>query len=134
MYLLPNQHPAIKKILDGQSERCDIYTEGQIDLPMKYIDNFLRFVETHLNKIKLENRHGVRNSSKNQLIYNYRKQKYYHAIQCFDDFFIKKLSKCFSNIKIDQISGKPNAISSLSAATQHECNIQAAPFTGATNS
>ncbi|KAL5290697.1 DEPDC5 family protein [Megaselia abdita] len=58
MYLLPNQHPAIKKILDGQSERCDIYTEGQIDSPMKYIDNFLRFVETHLNKIKLENRHG----------------------------------------------------------------------------
>lgn len=65
MYLLPNQHPAIKKILDGQSERCDIYTEGQIDSPMKYIDNFLRFVETHLNKIKLENRHGVRNPLKN---------------------------------------------------------------------
>lgn len=64
MYLLPNQHPAIKKILDGQSERCDIYKEGQIDSPMKYIDNFLRFVETHLNKIKLENRHGVRNPLK----------------------------------------------------------------------
>lgn len=64
MYLLPNQHPAMKKILDGKSDRCDIYTEAQTDSPLKYIDNFLRFVETHLNKIKLESKHGVRNSFK----------------------------------------------------------------------
>lgn len=83
MYLLPNQHPAIKKIIDGLSERCDIYTEGQTDSPTKYIENFLRFVETHLNKIKLENRHGVRHFCKNQInFYSQETDKYYDAIQC----------------------------------------------------
>lgn len=53
MYLLPKEHPATKKILEGTSSRCDIYTEVTNDIKSEQqIDEFLKFVETYLNKIK----------------------------------------------------------------------------------
>ncbi|XP_058067307.1 GATOR complex protein Iml1 [Anopheles bellator] len=53
MYLLPKDDPAMKKILDGTVRRCDIYHEDSPFPPEKQICNdFVRFVEAHLNKIK----------------------------------------------------------------------------------
>ncbi|XP_058838167.1 GATOR complex protein Iml1 isoform X2 [Topomyia yanbarensis] len=53
MYLLPREDPAMKKILDGTVKRCDIYTEDKPIQSEKHVCNeFIRFVESHLNKIK----------------------------------------------------------------------------------
>ncbi|XP_035917086.1 GATOR complex protein Iml1 isoform X3 [Anopheles stephensi] len=53
MYLLPKDDPAMKKILDGTVRRCDIYQEDTPFPPDRQICNdFVRFVEAHLNKIK----------------------------------------------------------------------------------
>ncbi|XP_053687887.1 GATOR complex protein Iml1 isoform X1 [Sabethes cyaneus] len=53
MYLLPKDDPAMKKILDGTTVRCDIYTEDKPIQSEKHVCNeFVRFVESHLNKIK----------------------------------------------------------------------------------
>lgn len=52
MYLLPKEHPAMKKILDGQATRCDIFTEVSPDSCKQNADEFLRFIEMHINKIK----------------------------------------------------------------------------------
>ncbi|XP_055702143.1 GATOR complex protein Iml1 isoform X7 [Phlebotomus papatasi] len=52
MYLLPKDHPAMKKILDGLATRCDIFTEIQADSPKQQIEEFLKYVEMHLNRIK----------------------------------------------------------------------------------
>lgn len=52
-YLLPKEHPAMKKILEGKSTRCDIYTEVPLtDSWRQQIDDFLRYVERDLNKFK----------------------------------------------------------------------------------
>lgn len=53
MYLLPRDDPAMKKILEGAAKRCDIYTDNKPFLSENHICNeFVRFVELHLNKIK----------------------------------------------------------------------------------
>ncbi|GAB0089616.1 GATOR complex protein Iml1 [Sergentomyia squamirostris] len=52
MYLLPKDHPAMKKILDGMSSRCDVFTDIQTDSPKQQIEEFLHYVEMHLNRIK----------------------------------------------------------------------------------
>ncbi|XP_052897957.1 GATOR complex protein Iml1 [Anopheles moucheti] len=53
MYLLPKEDPAMKKILDGTVRRCDIYHEDSPFPPDRQICNeFVRFVEAYLNKIK----------------------------------------------------------------------------------
>ncbi|XP_055630377.1 GATOR complex protein Iml1 isoform X2 [Toxorhynchites rutilus septentrionalis] len=53
MYLLPREDPAMKNILDGTAKRCDIYTEDKPIQSDKHVCNeFIRFVESHLNKIK----------------------------------------------------------------------------------
>lgn len=53
MYLLPKEHPATKKIMDSQTLiPCDIYTEHAIENTKQQIDDFMRFVEAHLNKIR----------------------------------------------------------------------------------
>ncbi|XP_058120820.1 GATOR complex protein Iml1 [Anopheles ziemanni] len=53
MYLLPKDDPAMKKILDGTVRHCDIYHEDSPFPSDKQICNdFVRFVEAHLNKIK----------------------------------------------------------------------------------
>lgn len=52
--LLPKDDLATKKILDGASMNCDIYTatENVALCNKQIIEDFLRFVEIHLNKIK----------------------------------------------------------------------------------
>lgn len=53
MYLLPRDDPAMKKILDGSAKRCDIYTEDKpIQSDQHLCNEFVRFVEINLNKIK----------------------------------------------------------------------------------
>lgn len=53
MYLLPKEDPAMKKIMEGTAKRCDIYTENKPIPSDKHICNeFIKFVELHLNKIK----------------------------------------------------------------------------------
>lgn len=52
-YLLPKENPAMKKILEGKSALCDIYTEVPPSESWKQqIEDFLRFVERDLNKFK----------------------------------------------------------------------------------
>lgn len=52
-YLMPKEHPATKKILEGKSTRCDIYTEvPQNETWKQQIEDFLRFVERDLNKFR----------------------------------------------------------------------------------
>jgi hypothetical protein len=53
VYLLPKEDPVMKKILDGSVQYCDIYTEEKPFPTNKQIcDEFVRFVEMHVNKIK----------------------------------------------------------------------------------
>uniref|UniRef100_A0A182MHG8 DEPDC5 C-terminal domain-containing protein n=1 Tax=Anopheles culicifacies TaxID=139723 RepID=A0A182MHG8_9DIPT len=53
MYLLPKEDPAMKKILDGTVRRCDIYQEDSpFPSDRQICNDFVRFVEAHLNKIK----------------------------------------------------------------------------------
>lgn len=50
---MPKEHPATKKILEGKSSRCDIYTEVPPNESWKQqIEDFLRFVERDLNKFR----------------------------------------------------------------------------------
>lgn len=52
-YLMPKEHPATKRILEGKSARCDIYTEvPQNETWKQQIEDFLRFVERDLNKFR----------------------------------------------------------------------------------
>lgn len=53
MYLLPKEHPATKKILESPTVLpCDLYTENAGDSTKQQIDDFVRFVETCLNKLR----------------------------------------------------------------------------------
>lgn len=53
MYLLPKEHPATKKITESPTLiRCDIYTENAVENTKQHIEDFMRFVETHLNKLR----------------------------------------------------------------------------------
>jgi DEP domain-containing protein 5 len=63
MYLLPKDDPAMKKIIENNLQRCDIYTANgnkPIASNKKYIEEFLKFVETHLNKIRRLNNKKLR--------------------------------------------------------------------------
>lgn len=52
MYLLPKEHLATKRIIEGGPATCDIYTEHACDTTKQQTEDFMRFVETHLNKMK----------------------------------------------------------------------------------
>lgn len=53
MYLLPKDDPFMKRIQDENLEHCDIYTgETTVADQKQKIEEFLRLVEMHLNKIK----------------------------------------------------------------------------------
>lgn len=53
MYLLPKEHLATKKIMESSpTVNCDIYTEHASDTTKQLTDDFIRFIEAHLNKIK----------------------------------------------------------------------------------
>ncbi|XP_055373672.1 GATOR complex protein Iml1 isoform X2 [Condylostylus longicornis] len=66
MYLLPKEHLAMKKILEGGSQRCDIYTEISNEDPKQQIEEFIKFLETHLNKLKRVQCRKTRESSSTQ--------------------------------------------------------------------
>lgn len=65
MYLLPKEHVATKKIIDLYPNptvtTCDIYTDclgserQQLDAQKQQIEEFIRFLETYINKIKKSN-------------------------------------------------------------------------------
>lgn len=61
MYLLPKDDPVMKRIIDENLEHCDIYSPDQSQATEKQqVEEFLRFVETHLNKIKRVKKPRVR--------------------------------------------------------------------------
>lgn len=55
-YLMPKENPATKKILEGKTSRCDIYTEvvQNEETWKQQIEDFLRFVERDLNKFRVK--------------------------------------------------------------------------------
>lgn len=53
MYLLPKDDPVMKRIIDENLEHCDIYvTDNSPGTQKQQVEEFIRFVETHLNKIR----------------------------------------------------------------------------------
>jgi DEP domain-containing protein 5 len=69
MYLLPKEDPIMRKIMEENIEHCDIYTRDNSPIVQKtQIEEFLRLVETHLNKIKRVKKPRVSNLCKHVLI------------------------------------------------------------------
>lgn len=61
MYLLPKDDPVMKRIIDENLEHCDIYVRDYSQVIQKQqVEEFLRFVETHLNKIRRVKKPRVR--------------------------------------------------------------------------
>ena len=56
VYLLPVNQMATRRILDG-SEHCDIYIPLSIEEQALMVKNFLRFIETFVNRIRRPNAH-----------------------------------------------------------------------------
>ncbi|XP_069703010.1 GATOR complex protein Iml1 isoform X2 [Periplaneta americana] len=56
VYLLPLNHQATKKIVEG-SYHCDIYTTPTAEEQGQLVENFLRFLETWVNRIRRPNTH-----------------------------------------------------------------------------
>lgn len=53
MYLLPKEDVSMREIIDENIEHCDIYKrETSQSIQKLQVEEFLKFVETHLNKIK----------------------------------------------------------------------------------
>lgn len=68
MYMLPKEHAATKRIIEmsadhGTTEHCDIYQDGVggcVDaMSRQYAEDFVRFMEIHMNKIKKMNCHKL---------------------------------------------------------------------------
>ncbi|XP_020718140.1 GATOR complex protein DEPDC5 isoform X3 [Ceratitis capitata] len=59
MYLLPTDNLAMKKIIEYGSQRCDIYTDLAVDNTKKQVEDFMRFMEVHINKVKRQRVHHV---------------------------------------------------------------------------
>lgn len=61
MYLLPKDDPIMKRIIDENLAHCDIYVrETSLASQKQQVEEFHRFVETHLNKIKRVKKPRVR--------------------------------------------------------------------------
>lgn len=52
MYLLPKENRAMNKIIENGSHYCDVFTDNAADNTKQQIDDLMRFVELHLNKLK----------------------------------------------------------------------------------
>lgn len=64
MYLLPKDDPVMKRIIEENLEHCDIYVrENSQAITKQHVEEFLRFVETHLNKIRRVKKPRVRKVS-----------------------------------------------------------------------
>lgn len=73
MYLLPKDDPTMKRIMDENLQYCDIYVKDTSNTSCKQqVEDFLRFVEMHLNKIKRIKKPRV---SKKPIRKNYNQQK-----------------------------------------------------------
>lgn len=57
MYLLPTDNLAMKKIIEYGSQRCDIYTDLAVDNTKRQVEDFMRFMEVHINKVKRQRIH-----------------------------------------------------------------------------
>ncbi|XP_067645946.1 GATOR complex protein Iml1 isoform X2 [Eurosta solidaginis] len=57
MYLLPIDNLAMKKIIECGVQRCDIYTESVVENTKKQVEDFLRLMEVHINKVKRQRVH-----------------------------------------------------------------------------
>lgn len=61
MYLLPKEDLCMRRIIDENLEHCDIYNRETTQASVKQqVEDFLRFVEMHLNKIKRVKKPRVR--------------------------------------------------------------------------
>ncbi|KAI8123433.1 DEP domain-containing protein 5 [Lucilia cuprina] len=52
MYLLPKENRAMNKIIEHGCQHCDVFTDTAVDNTKQQVDDFMRFVELHLNKLK----------------------------------------------------------------------------------
>ncbi|XP_053952514.1 GATOR complex protein Iml1 isoform X4 [Anastrepha ludens] len=57
MYLMPTDNLAMKKIIEYGSQRCDIYTDLAVDNTKKQVEDFMRLMEVHINKVKRQRVH-----------------------------------------------------------------------------
>ncbi|KAI8123430.1 DEP domain-containing protein 5 [Lucilia cuprina] len=62
MYLLPKENRAMNKIIEHGCQHCDVFTDTAVDNTKQQVDDFMRFVELHLNKLKRRKARGVTNS------------------------------------------------------------------------
>lgn len=61
MYLLPKDDPVMKRVIEENLQHCDIYVQDNSQATQKLqVEEFLRFVELHLNKIKRVKKPRVR--------------------------------------------------------------------------
>lgn len=52
MYLLPKENKAMNKIIEQGCQYCDVFNESSVDNTKQQIDDFMRFMELHINKLK----------------------------------------------------------------------------------
>uniref|UniRef100_A0A1I8PYI3 DEP domain-containing protein n=1 Tax=Stomoxys calcitrans TaxID=35570 RepID=A0A1I8PYI3_STOCA len=52
MYLLPKENKAINKIMEQKCQNCDVFTEPSMEGGKQQIEDFMRFMEVHINKLK----------------------------------------------------------------------------------
>jgi DEP domain-containing protein 5 len=65
MYLLPKDDPVMKRIIDENLEHCDIYVRDNSPAIVKQqVEEFHRFVEAHLNRIKRLKKPRVRHMNR----------------------------------------------------------------------
>lgn len=61
MYVLPKDDPNMKRIIDENLEHCDIYVkDNSLATVRQLVEEFHKFVETHLNKIRRVKKPRVR--------------------------------------------------------------------------
>ncbi|KAI8123427.1 DEP domain-containing protein 5 [Lucilia cuprina] len=78
MYLLPKENRAMNKIIEHGCQHCDVFTDTAVDNTKQQVDDFMRFVELHLNKLKRRKARHVttRFSDKHHIIFNSPQQSY----------------------------------------------------------
>ncbi|XP_073836084.1 GATOR complex protein Iml1 isoform X5 [Musca autumnalis] len=72
MYLLPKENKAMNKIMEQGCQYCDVFTEPTPESAKQQVEDFMRFMEVHINKLKRRKARHVttRFSDKHHLIFN----------------------------------------------------------------
>lgn len=52
MYLLPKENKAMNKIMEQGCQYCDVFTEPTPESAKQQVEDFMRFMEVHINKLK----------------------------------------------------------------------------------